>query len=261
MVSISNEGQDRSRHRTGDAADAPPAGHPEAGHRETGHRETGRQTAPRRDAGTPPAAGEGAAAPGTAADPMADTLLDAAFHCVATFGLRRLTLTDVARRAGVSRPTIYRRWRDMDSLVGDLLTREMHGVLLAAVPVAAARGGDGRTRLVAGAAAVLAALRDHPLVARILDTEPETLVTYTFQRLGSSQRDALTFTEEQIRAGQADGSIRAGDPAELARMVMLLVQTTATSWRLVDDVLPLERLTRELRHLLDAYLRPPEATP
>ncbi|WP_340557797.1 TetR/AcrR family transcriptional regulator [Streptomyces sp. GSL17-111] len=194
-------------------------------------------------------------------DPLAETLLDAAHEAIATFGLRRLTLTDVARRAGVSRPTIYRRWRDIDTLVGDLLTREMRAVTLAAVPRAAAEGHDGRTRLVAGAAHIVGALREHALLARILDTEPEVLVTYTFQRLGSSQRNALGFTEEQVRGGQADGSIRDGEPAELARMVLLVVQTTVQSWRLVDDVLPLPRLTAELRRMLDAYLRPEEDTP
>ncbi|WP_219088657.1 TetR/AcrR family transcriptional regulator [Streptomyces sp. JJ38] len=197
----------------------------------------------------------------SAADPLADTLLDAARESIATFGLRRLTLTDIARRAGVSRPTIYRRWRDVDTLVGDLLTREMRTVLLAAVPHATAEGHDGRTRLVAGAARIVRALRHHALLARILDTEPELLVTYTFQRLGSSQRNALEFVGEQVRAGQADGSIRAGEPAALARMVMLVVQTTVQSWRLVDDVLPEDRLAAELRHMLDAYLRPEEGTP
>ena len=38
---------------------------------------------------------------------------------------------------------------------------------------------------------LLRALRGHPLLTRILETEPEALVTYTFQRLGSSQRAAL----------------------------------------------------------------------
>ena len=32
-------------------------------------------------------------------------------------GVRRTTLTDVARRAGVSRMTIYRRWPDVRTLV------------------------------------------------------------------------------------------------------------------------------------------------
>ncbi len=41
-----------------------------------------------------------------------DQILDAARSCVLDFGLRRTTLAEVARRAGVSRPTVYRRWPD-----------------------------------------------------------------------------------------------------------------------------------------------------
>ncbi|MUL43773.1 TetR/AcrR family transcriptional regulator [Streptomonospora sp. PA3] len=197
----------------------------------------------------------------TAADPLAQSLLDAARESIAVFGLRRLTLTDVARRAGVSRPTVYRRWRDIDTLLGDLLTREMRAVMAAAAPRAAAEGGDGRTRLVAGAACVLAELRAHPLMSRILDTEPEALVTYTFQRLGSSQRHALAVIEDQIRRGQADGSVRTGDPAELARMVLLVVQSAAQSWRLVAEALTLDGLTREVRRMLDRYLAPEGEAP
>ena len=54
-----------------------------------------------------------------------DQILDAARSCVLDFGLRRTTLAEVARRAGVSRPTVYRRWPDTRAVVADLLTREI----------------------------------------------------------------------------------------------------------------------------------------
>ena len=57
-----------------------------------------------------------------------DALLDAARASIVAVGWRRSTLTDVARRAGVSRMTIYRRWPDMQSLVADLMTREWSGL-------------------------------------------------------------------------------------------------------------------------------------
>ena len=38
-----------------------------------------------------------------------DVLLDAARACVLAVGVRRTTFSDVARRAGVSRMTLYRR--------------------------------------------------------------------------------------------------------------------------------------------------------
>src|SRR5215207_10531447 len=53
-----------------------------------------------------------------------DAHLDAARACILDVGWRRTTLTEVARRAGVSRMTIYRTWSDMPELLGDLMTRE-----------------------------------------------------------------------------------------------------------------------------------------
>jgi AcrR family transcriptional regulator len=39
-----------------------------------------------------------------------DRILAAAASCVVDFGVERVTLAEIARRAGVSRPTVYRRW-------------------------------------------------------------------------------------------------------------------------------------------------------
>src|SRR4051794_22183787 len=58
-----------------------------------------------------------------------DAYLDAARDCILDVGWRRTTLTEVARRAGVSRMTIYRTWSDMPQLLGDLMTREWGGVV------------------------------------------------------------------------------------------------------------------------------------
>ena len=58
-----------------------------------------------------------------------DAYLDAARDCILDLGWRRTTLTEVARRAGVSRMTIYRSWPDMPQLLGDLMTREWAGIV------------------------------------------------------------------------------------------------------------------------------------
>src|SRR3954471_4019020 len=59
--------------------------------------------------------------------------LDAARACILDVGWRRTTLTEVARRAGVSRMTIYRAWPDMPAVLGDLMTREWAEVVARAV--------------------------------------------------------------------------------------------------------------------------------
>ena len=69
-----------------------------------------------------------------------ELLLDAARACILAVGWRRSTLTEIARRAGVSRMTVYRSWPDMQALFADLMTREWRRV----DTEVAARAGDAR---------------------------------------------------------------------------------------------------------------------
>jgi len=188
-----------------------------------------------------------------------DLILDAARACVEAFGVRRTTLTDVARRAGVSRPTVYRRWPDVTALVADLLTRELRTLLLDEETAAKddLLGENTRARLVRHAAGVARGLLSHPLYTRIVDTEPELMATYTFHRLGTSHRMALDIVEAIVAEGQEDGSIRTGAPEALARVVLVTVQGTVTSRRLYTGVFDEEGLIGELAVLLDGYLAPP----
>ena len=47
---------------------------------------------------------------------LGDRILDAAASCVLAYGIDRVTLAEIARRAGVSRPTVYRRFPDTRSI-------------------------------------------------------------------------------------------------------------------------------------------------
>src|ERR1700712_2055437 len=98
--------------------------------------------------------------------------LDAARACILDVGWRRATLTDVARRAGVSRMTIYRAWPDMPTVLGDLMTREWSEVVAVAVAAADAEtGGPDATaaeRIVAEVVGTVRALRDNELFVRIV---------------------------------------------------------------------------------------------
>lgn len=53
-----------------------------------------------------------------------ENILDAAVVEFERHGFRRVALDDVARRAGVSRTTIYRRFANKDELVGAVIERE-----------------------------------------------------------------------------------------------------------------------------------------
>ncbi|MFJ3639951.1 TetR/AcrR family transcriptional regulator [Streptomyces sp. NPDC090108] len=216
----------------------------------------------------------------------ADTVLDAVRDCVLAVGVRRTTLADVARRAGVSRMTLYRRWPDLQALVGDLMTREWLAVAARAMPpgtggpqetgdregtgdpkatggadgTPATGGPDARTRIVDGLVTGVAAFRAHPLFRKIVDVDPELLLPYVLDRRGASQEALLGLLGDALREGHADGSVRVTHTGRQARSVLLTVQSFALSLRTMTDEddpeLDTGAFLGELRTLLERTLTP-----
>jgi AcrR family transcriptional regulator len=186
-----------------------------------------------------------------------DAVLDATRDCVLAVGVRRTTLTDVARRAGVSRMTIYRRWPDVRTLVGDLMTREWATVVAAVAPPQ--DGSPVRAQAVEALVAGVAALRAHPLFHKIMEVDPEVLLPYILERRGTSQDAMLRAIEATLRAGHRDGSVRAGDPVRQARSLLLVLQSFAMSGHIRtrdDPALTAAAFDEELRRILERYLAP-----
>lgn len=184
-----------------------------------------------------------------------DRYLDAARECILATGWTRTTLTDVARRAGVSRMTIYRTWPDMQTLLADLMTREWGGVV--AEVAAAGEGAATLERLSAGVSRTVAALRSNDLLHKIVEVDPELLLPYLLQRRGRSQDNILGLLEPLIAAGQEGGSIRDGDPRLIARTMLLAAHGfTLSAATMADAEHPVEAYDVELRELLARYLAP-----
>lgn len=182
-----------------------------------------------------------------------DPFLDAARESILAVGWRRTTLTDVARRAGVSRMTIYRRWPDMQALLGDLLVREWGSL----VDDALLDAGElpSLTRISRGVTGTVAALRANPVFQRILDVDPELLLPYLLERRGRNQEHVLDLLSAAISNGQGDGSVRPGDADLLARALLLALHGFVISRATMADVPP-DALDGELTTLVERYLRP-----
>lgn len=191
------------------------------------------------------------------ADPVG-TYLDAARACILDVGWRRTTLTEVARRAGVSRMTIYRAWPDMPAVLGDLMTREWGQVVARSVAEADAtldEKGTAADRLVAEVVATARALRDNELFLRIVELDPELLLPYLLTRRGRSQEAIAEQTVGRLREGQADGSVRVGEPVAIARALLLASHGFVLSAHtMVDDEVAESDLDRELEHLVRAMV-------
>ncbi|MBB4926379.1 TetR/AcrR family transcriptional regulator [Kitasatospora kifunensis] len=188
-----------------------------------------------------------------------ERILDAAYQLLLTIGMQRITMADIARQAGVSRATLYRRWGGVREVLGTLTTRVWTELAESAFPLAQAP--DGRAHVVDGVTRLVAAIRVHPLLRKIIELDPDFLTPYLLKRRGTNTNHQLAMLEVGLRAGIADGSIRAGDPALLARAVLL----TAWSFTLTGPVFvdapegageAVDRLDDELRVLLDRYLAP-----
>jgi AcrR family transcriptional regulator len=184
-----------------------------------------------------------------------DEILDAARATVLDFGVRRTTVSEVARRSGLSRMTVYRRYPDGESLIRALMTREF-GELLDEAMAALDDGTPGRERVVGAAVTTLERLMTHPLMLRLLELEPEMMLPYLTERLGGFQKLAREATREAIAAGQADGSVRAdADPAIMAAACEMAARGFVLAARSLSAGQRRAALS-EFERMLDAYLRP-----
>ncbi|MCB0978581.1 MAG: TetR/AcrR family transcriptional regulator [Acidimicrobiales bacterium] len=108
-------------------------------------------------------------------DPTSAKILAAAYAQLLDFGLRRTTVEDVARRAGVARITVYRRFGGRDELLATLL-REEAAKVFAEVDAAVATVDGLEQQLTEGFAVLLRSARSHPLLQRLLTTDADSMI-------------------------------------------------------------------------------------
>jgi AcrR family transcriptional regulator len=162
---------------------------------------------------------------GSGSEPVGDELgervVDAALALVAASGMRHLTMDDVARRAGVGRMTVYRRFGTRQALLDALAQREARRCL-----AEIAGSFDPAEPLADRAAdvfvAVIRVIGEHPLLARLARVEPEALLR-ELTREGSVVFGAvLAFLTAQVLSAQEAGELPLGDPAPLAELALRL---------------------------------------
>jgi AcrR family transcriptional regulator len=104
-----------------------------------------------------------------------DRILDAAVEAASVHGIGRMSVGDVAKRAGLSRPTVYKRFASKDELVRATVEREVR-TIVGRVMEAVDGLTEPREMLATGLLTALRLAREHPLLDRVVRTEPELLV-------------------------------------------------------------------------------------
>jgi len=110
-------------------------------------------------------------------------LISAALDCFLSFGVRKTSLTDVADRAGVSRATAYRVFRDKNGLVRAVAEAEVTRFLneLDKVVTWDAALADALEQAITF---TLNYLRGHAVLQRLIASEPEQLTDMVVPRPG-----------------------------------------------------------------------------
>ena len=179
-----------------------------------------------------------------------DRLVDAAFQAVERFGLSRFTMDDVARLAGVSRQSVYRYFDSKDALIVALVAREeetfLHGV----------REAHGRHEaledaLREGILFCLRTAREHPLLDRLLESEPDALLPFLTTRGGAVIGRARSVIES-LAADRADVA-----PEMIHRAADLAVRAIV-SYTLTPSDDPPQEVADGLARILVSALRTKE---
>lgn len=158
-------------------------------------------------------------------DETTTRLLDAAYEQFCRLGIRRSTMEDVARRAGVSRITAYRRFATKDSLVEQVVRREFRRYFDQFL-VDIERAETVADRVVLGFVSSLQAIRRNPLIGGLMSAEPDMLVPSMVSDGGRTQATVQRFVAGQLRREQRAGTISTEVDVELVAELWTRLSTS-----------------------------------
>jgi AcrR family transcriptional regulator len=181
-------------------------------------------------------------------DGVGESIVDAALEEFLVYGLRRTTVDVVARRARVSRATLYRRFRDKDALVQAVLVRECRR-FFGSIAEAVDGVSTVEDRLVEGFVVGVRYARADRLLNRLLASDPEALLPYL-----TTQGALVVAAARDFLVWQGGSQAPIGDrtPAGVAELFVRL----AISFTLMpESAIPLGS-DGEVRAFARAYLAP-----
>lgn len=141
-------------------------------------------------------------------DPTGAKILDGAVRVLGDFGFKRATVELVAKYAGVSHMTIYRRWPSKSDLLQAALIGEFVRLLDTAFEQARTAGPLFAERTLSAFTDIIWAVQNHPVVLRELDIESgEPTLTGASSAL---METSLPLVTERLAALSGAGDAPAG---------------------------------------------------
>jgi AcrR family transcriptional regulator len=136
-------------------------------------------------------------------NPATRAILDAAVAEFEQHGLRRVALDDVARRAGVSRTTIYRRFAGRDELVAAVIDRE-NAALFSGIAEELKSLGPKSNYYVEAFTLSIMRFRQHRILTRMLADEPGLMLGLAHQHWDAAHERMADALRAIFPAGFAE---------------------------------------------------------
>lgn len=174
---------------------------------------------------------------GTDRDDPHAPILDAAYDLFCRQGIQRTTMEDVARRARLSRITVYRRMVSKEALVEAVLLRDFRQYVDRFLSdIAGAQ--TVADRVVAGFVSSLRATRSNPLMTGLMTADPHSVAPSIVGEDGRVMAAVARFLAGQLRIEQRAGNIAAAVDVDV--VAELMVRLSASFFLSPSEVIDLD---------------------
>lgn len=182
-----------------------------------------------------------------------DAVLDGALDALLDFGIRRTSMNEIARRSGVSPATLYRWFGTKDELVAAVGRRETQR-FLARLEARIDRSAPADEQMADVTVLVARQLRDQPLLRRLIETEPDTVLPQlTTGGLPIIEAGAAYLTGH-LRRLIDDGQLAPFDPRPLAVVLARVTHSMLLTPPPDDTVIDDEELRASARAVMRSLL-------
>ena len=186
----------------------------------------------------------------------ADAIIDAAARVFAERGYHGTSTQAIADVLGLRQASLYYYFPSKEAALELVCERGVDGFVETAESIVAGPGTprDKLIRLIAAHLAPNASKRDY---VKVFINERRYLADASRRRIGRKSRRIERCFEEVIRAGLADGSLRAGADVRLCMLAVLGMVNSVINWREEDQDRGISRIAAELGELVVAGLAKP----
>jgi len=174
--------------------------------------------------------------PGAPEETLPARVLRAAYEEFMDFGLRRASVDNIARRAGVARVSVYRHFPNKEALIRSVFLGESQKCI-AEVDSTVSALPDFRERIVEGFTAAARIARHHALTRRLLQTDPDILLVHMTTGAAPILSVARSYLARSIRKSAPGIASAAADAAAetVMRLGFSFILTRESCVRMDDD--------------------------